>query len=227
MEHNRVIYERPYDSEVEYLESSENQFIDTGIIISSNIGILADIQMTNSVGWFFGGGEGYLINEFGIMTDANYSIFRFGNKEVRLTPLRNTEKITFDNLENPNVLKVGNLIYTTTYNTFTSAATIYLFTNKRINTAVRGTVGLRIFYFKIYYSGILVRDFIPVRKGNIGYMYDKVSGKLFENKGTGNFILGQDVANPVPNIRRVFRFGNKRFVMPMPYDSKIEYLESS
>jgi hypothetical protein len=26
----------------------------------------------------------------------------------------------------------------------------------------------------------------------MGYMYDKISGKLFENKGTGNFILGPD-----------------------------------
>lgn len=26
----------------------------------------------------------------------------------------------------------------------------------------------------------------------IGYMYDKVSGQLFGNQGTGNFILGAD-----------------------------------
>jgi hypothetical protein len=35
-------------------------------------------------------------------------------------------------------------------------------------------------------------DLIPVRIGNVGYMYDKVSGQLFENQGTGNFILGPD-----------------------------------
>lgn len=74
---------------------------------------------------------------------------------------------------------------------------------------------IRIYDFQIYENDVLVRDFIPVRRGNIGYMYDRVSGKLFGNKGTGNFILGADVANPIPNIRRVFRFGNKRFVMPI------------
>jgi hypothetical protein len=41
-------------------------------------------------------------------------------------------------------------------------------------------------------NDILVRDFIPVRVGNVGYMYDKVSGQLFGNSGTGNFILGPD-----------------------------------
>lgn len=42
-------------------------------------------------------------------------------------------------------------------------------------------------------SSILVRDFIPMRVGTVGYMLDLVSGKLFENKGTGNFVLGPDV----------------------------------
>jgi hypothetical protein len=39
----------------------------------------------------------------------------------------------------------------------------------------------------------LLRDFIPVRKGNIGYMYDRVSGQLFGNQGTGEFVLGPDL----------------------------------
>ena len=35
-------------------------------------------------------------------------------------------------------------------------------------------------------------DLIPVRVGQVGYMYDKVSRQLFGNSGTGNFILGND-----------------------------------
>ena len=34
---------------------------------------------------------------------------------------------------------------------------------------------------------------IPVRKGNVGYMFDRVSGKLFGNKGTGAFVIGPDI----------------------------------
>jgi hypothetical protein len=48
---------------------------------------------------------------------------------------------------------------------------------------------------QIYINDILVRDFIPVRVGNIGYMYDKVSKKLFGNSGQGNFILGNDITS--------------------------------
>jgi hypothetical protein len=46
---------------------------------------------------------------------------------------------------------------------------------------------------KIWDNGVLVRDFIPVRKGTVGYLYDRVSGKLFGNAGTGDFVLGPDV----------------------------------
>jgi hypothetical protein len=38
----------------------------------------------------------------------------------------------------------------------------------------------------------LVYDLIPVRVGQVGYMYDKISGTLYGNNGTGDFILGPD-----------------------------------
>ena len=48
-------------------------------------------------------------------------------------------------------------------------------------------------WMKIYKDNVLVRDYIPVRVGLVGYMYDKVSGELFGNEGTGKFILGPDI----------------------------------
>jgi len=45
---------------------------------------------------------------------------------------------------------------------------------------------------KVYINSVLVRDLIPVRVGQVGYMYDKVTGRLFGNSGTGSFILGKD-----------------------------------
>ena len=61
-----------------------------------------------------------------------------------------------------------------------------------------GKVDTRMFRGKIYYARLynnnnLIMNLIPVRKGTVGYMYDKVSGQLFGNAGTGNFILGPDI----------------------------------
>lgn len=41
-------------------------------------------------------------------------------------------------------------------------------------------------------GGDVVIDLIPVRVGTVGYLYDKVSGKLFGNEGTGDFVVGPD-----------------------------------
>lgn len=48
-------------------------------------------------------------------------------------------------------------------------------------------------YVQLSKNGELLGDFIPVRVGQVGYMYDKVSGQLFGNAGTGEFILGPDI----------------------------------
>lgn len=51
----------------------------------------------------------------------------------------------------------------------------------------------RIYFFNIVEEDKLVLDLIPVRKRNKGYMYDKVSRKLFRSVNGGNFILGNDI----------------------------------
>ena len=47
--------------------------------------------------------------------------------------------------------------------------------------------------YKHVKNGQTIIDLIPIRKGTIGYMYDKVSGQLFGNSGSGSFILGPDL----------------------------------
>ena len=47
-------------------------------------------------------------------------------------------------------------------------------------------------HIKIQMGDNHVRDFIPVRVVTVGYMYDRVSGQLFGNAGTGAFIIGPD-----------------------------------
>lgn len=53
----------------------------------------------------------------------------------------------------------------------------------------------RISYLQIINTSTdkIVLDLIPVRVGNVGYMYDRVSRKLFGNTGTGDFAIGDDV----------------------------------
>lgn len=50
----------------------------------------------------------------------------------------------------------------------------------------------RLYGISIADGGKDIRDFIPVRVGSVGYLYDRVSGQLFSNAGTGAFVIGPD-----------------------------------
>ena len=47
--------------------------------------------------------------------------------------------------------------------------------------------------FKITVGDNLVYDLIAVRKDGVGYMYDKISGNLLGNSGSGSFTYGDDI----------------------------------
>ena len=63
---------------------------------------------------------------------------------------------------------------------------------KNMNQGLGKCPSLKTVHIKIQIGDNHVRDFIPVRKDGVGYMYDRVTGKLFYNKGTGEFLTGPD-----------------------------------
>jgi hypothetical protein len=72
---------------------------------------------------------------------------------------------------------------------FASTNTIPIFARKNLGVAKYEDypATMRLNWFKIWYGDTLVRDFVPVRIGTEGALYDRVSGTLFTNAGTGSF----------------------------------------
>lgn len=96
-------------------------------------------------------------------------------------------------------LETGNIVITgSTVGSFTGTRTITLNNFNNISFSKNKWA-----YVKVFEDGELVLDLIPVRIGQTGYMYDKVSGQLFGNSGSGQFILGDDIKPPIS--------------MPIPY----------
>ena len=89
-----------------------------------------------------------------------------------------------------NSLTLNNVTNTLTpTNGTTNTGKLAIFSPESKGSFTRG----KLYYFKVYDNNVIIMDLIPVRVGTVGYMYDKVSGKLFENEGTGSFILGPDI----------------------------------
>ena len=186
----------PYDAEVEYLESTGTQWIDTGVIALADDSYDLDFWMAslnNSQTLFGAANDGARLATVWVTLGG---AIRFGGGGT----------IAFDG----SIWKVGDWnslhsSYSTTIlngvskvNSFphpfkdtVSTQNILLF---KANGMPQSTIKIRISNLRWYRNGVLVRDLISVRLGTEGAMYDRVSGQLFRNQGTGAFLWGSDAS---------------------------------
>jgi hypothetical protein len=196
----------PYDAEVEYLESSGTQFIGTGIVPDNLTGVKISMYVPSvSSAWKSwggcrrsAGGSNYAFNmQYQSSYCPNGRMTVGGETSSQLLPSSaisgdckweyivsgNTGTLTV------NGVVVGSHVSSTTWSTDVEMT---LFAGNNGGNKNENSSGFKIYRVEIFSESTLVRDFIPVRKGTVGYLYDRVSGKLFGNAGTGDFVLGQD-----------------------------------
>lgn len=198
--------------EVEYLESNGTAYIDTGIKCTSKLKVQFEALVTTDVNKAVCGG---ISNASGSTYFRHHWTPSQSNFYWIQRSSANTSSVTFNYSTNTwyNVIidpVNGTASINNTSKTFTKITGLYttnqnyfIFARKAENGDMQSRPS-KFKSFKIWDDGILVRDMIAVRVGNTGYMYDKVSRALFENVGTGNFVIGPD-----------------------KYDAEIEYLQST
>lgn len=183
-------------TQLEYIESSGTQYIDTGFMPNQDTRIVMDAQFVS------GAASQFL---FGTRTSSygvNYSIFistgglrsGYGNSTETFASLTYTQRYVFD--KNKERCSVGTAQVTNASNIFQSALNLYLLACDEGGTAKYfGTV--RIYAAQIYDNGVLIRDFVPctITTGEAG-LYDMVNGVFYVNAGTGLFAVGDVVAAP-------------------------------
>ena len=178
----------PYDAEIEYLESSGNQYIDTGVVLDATmtVRVLYDYIQT---GFVFGARKSLYVGYSGVTNESEgYYCIRYGNKV--LYQLKTIPPGINDVVISPTgVVLNGKTVSVATYGNMFFSGHCFLFT---INNGGSPFLGEFAFNRIRRFSIENIIDLIPVRVGNIGYMYDKVSKQLFGNAGTGEFILGPD-----------------------------------
>jgi len=189
---------------IEYLCASGTQWIDTGINCLPDYSIEAVFYYDTSsgsgnrqvpFGQDYSNGIGVRYNTGGSSpweccygTDK-LTTFPVGHVNNRLF------KIVFNDKTFSFYNEDGTLIKAVQFDTSPSfsALTMYLFAFSRTKTALTGASNVRCYSFVIKDgNGSKVLDFVPIRVEQVGYMYDRVSGQLFGNSGTGDFILGPD-----------------------------------
>lgn len=176
---------------IEYLESTGTQWIDTGIDTSTISKYVTDTAMLGV------GAEGSNVTPYIFIGIHASKVFYgyVGQSSPTAIPADNDRHI-FEAANTGVVANDGFYIdgvKAKDRGTGTVAsAPFYLFACYQSGN-LRFYLRQRKYTAKIYCNGVLVRDFQPVRVGRVGYLFDRVSGELFGNAGTGAFILGPDI----------------------------------
>lgn len=186
----------PYDSQVEYIESTGSEYINTGVIPTTDIRLTIDgsFPVTSGSNLIFGTIQ--LVNgtyrRFHLGINTNTFMGGIGTNNGNIMSA-NTNRYTFQISGKAGRAYVGSSYYAgnTTYPTIP----IYLFA-RNYDGSASNMHRFRMYSAHIYSYGsdAKLMDFIPVRKGQVGYLYDKVSGQLFGNAASsGSFTLGADI----------------------------------
>ena len=193
----------PYDAEVEWIESTGSQYIDTGIYAVNDIivdGSVIPVDYTTinksrtiigtdyvGSGWTFviRQPSGVKNNRLQVMFGGWWTSNPYDNNSldagVVSTFRYDREGMIFD--------VNGKIEHTSPPSDFSQHKILI---GKNRNQGFDKCPSLKTVHIKIHTGDNPVRDFIPVRVGDVGYMYDRVSGQLFGNVGTGEFIIGPD-----------------------------------
>ena len=184
----------PYDAEVEYLESTGTQWIDTGVEPTQELAFncsfaFEGITLEFGYGNVFGSRYAARKMEYQLTGYENGSI-GIGTRNSNLgfySGVKHT--VSFDGANTVNINGVSRSITTSTCAPTTGSIVLF---GIRQNGSVLQLSKAKIYALKFTINSTTLRDFIPVRKGTVGYIYDRVSGELFGNAGTGDFVIGPD-----------------------------------
>ena len=185
----------PYDAEIEYLESTGTQYINTGYMPNErtvmNAKYFCNVQGQSPVASRWTGASTY--DTFGMYvknSSASIAYYgRFSENKYNELNISSSQVITAE--IGISQINLNGISVAITRSAFNSTYPIYLFAMNNVGSASL-FARMKLYSFTLSENGVKHMDLIPVRIGQVGYMYDKVSGQFFGNDGTGDFRLGAD-----------------------------------
>lgn len=183
-------------TEVQYIQSSGTQYVDTGFVPDQNTQLLMDAQLTATSGYpsLFGARSQNTKMFWLYANTATSIIFGFGSNKPS-ADCTMSDRLDID--ANKNTLTVnGSVLATATASTFTAAGNLYLCA---VNNAgkLQYSASMKLYACQIYDNETLTRNFIPCKNaaGAVG-LYDTVGAEFYANAGTGSFAAGDAVTWP-------------------------------
>lgn len=190
------VQDLPYDAEVEYLQGDGNSYISTGVscVYADTVTVFVFNDFRNTsyrelcgcdntflIHSYYQSNPDRVLHRCVSQWDSGYVIMTNGFGQWSKVQMNEGGACCWIN---DGEYSAGNQ---STKFTQSPSNTFNVFTAQKTSFFI-GKIGP----VSINRSETTVLDLIPVRKDGVGYMYDRVSGELFGNAGTGSFVIGPD-----------------------------------
>lgn len=204
--YQNILLPREYQ-QVEYLESTGTQYIDTGVQTSTNIEIIAEMKISQIA-------NDYSMCLFGSWNDnQGFRVYRrlsdgtsraqYANIMYELTNIDFTQKhkIDFNKKDannNPYIYIDDVMVESFGSTTFSNSLNICAFVSysrdsSRLEWENNGKTIL--YSLQLYNNGTIIRNYIPCYRkiDGVAGLYDLVNGVFYTNAGTGEFVCGHPI----------------------------------
>ena len=197
-------------TQLEYIESTGTQYIDTGVNADNKLKLDMDMEFTSK-------GISTYKNPFG-------AIYNTGALRLHINPNNASSVNVQTGPNNSNVPVFNGYPYTTRFqsiidilnktittriddttqestltytNSFNLNMNFWLFRRNANSEDLKYYSYNKLYYFRMYQNSTLVRDFIPCYRNsdNEAGLYDLINNVFYTNQGTGKFIKGPSIIN--------------------------------
>jgi hypothetical protein len=128
-------------------------------------------------------------------TDPKYQLAITNEQKWGTITAANTSKYSYNNIISATAVTLNTVYYPMINNLIVqnSDVNVLLFARNNDINNMLPVDGVRVYLCEIVdENNNLIHNYIPVRINNEGYLYDTITETLFNNAGTGSFILGPD-----------------------------------
>ncbi len=191
--------------EVEYIESTGTQYIDTGFQPNNNTRVVMDFEITEELSGtycLFGARVGPNTQNYSMLYINSNFRSDYNNSYEQTWALSSIGRRTID--KNKETTIIDNVSKSYENVAFQTPHNLFLLANNNVG-AVRWQIPAKLYSCQIYNNDVLVRSFIPCYRtsDNVAGLYDLVNKVFYENAGTGTFLIGAEVNKRDVNIEPI------------------------
>lgn len=191
-------------TQLQYIESSGTQYIDTGYKPNQDTTLTLDAQLTGATtgnDWLFGVRKSVGVDSYAVMMASDTSVtYWFGNSRGVGSVPSLLDRFTAEALAGGLTLTYADTSVSIPNSApaFQSDYTLFLFNISLAGSPASATSAARLYSCSIEDDGTVVRSFVPcINPSGEAGLYDTINDVFYGNSGTGDFTAGPAYIPPV------------------------------